>query len=349
MRIGEYAALLPKALADNLQLLVVGPPGIGKTQVPEDYARAAGWQCRAICMPMADPPFLMGYPYRENGHAGHAPFGVLAEALAATEPFLLILDEFGGASETTLKAGLRLMQFREVAGRRLSECVRVIALSNDVGHGAGVLGIIEPMKGRFDTIITVEPHVDDTVNYGLGRGWPAWLLGFLRNCPEALSDYKPLKSMQVGGSDPRAWEKVAKLDLAGYLDRPEGREMVIGRVGKGHGAAAMAFRDLQSSLPDIDGVLLNPETAEIPKKPDCRWLVTMALASRITHDNLGRALKYLNRLPGLYETLAMLGAKGKEDYQRANNLLAKGYRSFCSSREFIAWSVTERAKAIQGA
>jgi len=349
MRVGEYAEFLADALKLNKQLLVVGPAGIGKTQIPEDFCKANDWDCGAMCMPMIDPPFLMGYPFRENGVAGHLPFGILARAMKATKPFLLILDEFGGASTTTLKAGLRLMQFREVCGARLPDCVRVIALSNDVGHGADVQGIIEPMKGRFDAIINVEPHVDDTVRYGLSRNWSPWLLAFLRNSPDSLCDYVPLKSMQVGGSDPRAWEKVNTWDQEGFLDKEIGTELICGRVGKGHGTKALAFRQLVNDLPDIDGVLMDPEGAPIPENPSARFLVSMTLAARMNGGNFGSCVKYLNRLPAMFRAFSIRDAVRAEAAKKREGKLNKDHKPIHASRDYAAWATSKDGTDIVAA
>lgn len=298
---------------------------------------------------MADPPFLMGYPFRENGVAGHLPFGVLAKAMKATKPSLLILDEFGGASSTTLKAGLRLMQFREVCGSRMPDCVRMIALSNDVGHGAEVQGIIEPMKGRFDAIINVEPHVDDTVKYGLANGWPAWLLAFLRNSPDSLCDYVPLKSMQVGGSDPRAWDKVAGWDRDGFLDKDVGQELMIGRVGKGHGTKAMAFRALVNDLPDIDALLMDPDSAPIPENPSARFLVSMTLAARMNGGNFGQCVKYLTRLPAMFRAFSIRDAVRAEAAKKRDGKLGKDHKPIHASRDYAAWATSKDGADIVAA
>jgi len=341
MRIGDYRTLLEKALPARKKLLIVGPQGIGKTQIPEELCSDWGWDCFSLCMPMIDPPFLMGYPFRENGTAGHLPFGVMADALKATKDTLIVLDEIGGASETVIKAGLRFLQFGEVAGKRLPECVRVIALSNDVSHGAAVMGMVEPAKSRFDSIINVEPHIDDTITYGLSRGWPTWLLAYLRNAPDALYDYKPCKSMQIGGADPRGWERVAQWDLDGFLNGPAADELVCGRVGKGRGVQALAFREMASQLPDVDQCLMDPDSAPVPENPAARYLVSMAISGRISDRNFGAAVRYLNRMPQMFRAFSIRDAFRSEAENRKKGKLPKDYRAIASSRDFTAWAVSQ--------
>jgi hypothetical protein len=342
MKVSEFSGLVERVFNDSnhakLAVLALGLPGIGKTQVPMDIARRLGWGCEGICMPLVNPTFLMGYPYRENGHADHAPFGSLSRLMKSEGPCVGILDDLGAASGETCKSALRLLQFREVCGKPLPAHVRLIALSNDVGHGITIEGLIEPMKDRFVSIINVEPAVDDTVRYGLAKGWPAWELAYIRNNPEALHDCKPLKSMQRSGATPRGWEGVAALDAGGYLDLGVGAELIQGAVGKGQGAAAMAFRGIVNELPDVDAALMDPEHSLVPENPSAKWLVSMALAGKMNGANFGRCVKYLSRLPQMFRAFSIRDAIKAEDIRREDSSLPKGYAAIHSSLDFTAWA-----------
>ena len=345
MRVSDYTSLLEKSLPKGRRLLVVGPPGVGKTVAKMETCRRLGWDYIPICTPLCDPAFLLGYPFRENGHAEHIPFGPMARALGAVKPTLLDFDELGGATEAVIKAALRLFQFGEVGSKRLPDCVTLGASSNDVTHGAGVMGLFEPMKDRFHSIINVEPHIDDTVTYGLARGWPSDLLAYLRNDPSSLMDWKPVRSMQSGGATPRGWG-----DVAGWINLGvDDSEVICGKVGKAAGTKYLAFRGLINELPDIDGVLMNPDTASVPENPSARYLVAMALASRMSGSNFGQAATYLHRMPAMFEAFAVRDALRAESQKRADGLLPKGYQVISSGRDFVAWSVTPVAKSIQSA
>lgn len=354
MRVGEFDALLDKAVfcessKHRAPLMFVGPAGIGKSVLPEAKAARRGWDYWAINMALANPTFVQGYPFRENGTAGHLPFGVLGKALKATKDSVLALDEFGSATGETVKAALRFVQFREVGGEKLPDCVRIIAMSNDVSHGADVMGIIEPMKDRFRSIVNIEPHIDDTIGFGMSNNWPAWLMAFLRNTPDALHDLKPMKSMQRSGATPRGWNEVAHLDIDGLLDSEFGTELVHGAVGKGRGTQAMAFRRLVGDLPDIDAVLMDPDSAPVPKEPSARFLISMALATRMEASNFGQCVKYLNRLDAMFRAYSIRDAFRGENERRKAQTLPKNWKALSSSRDFTAWACSEDGKAVMSA
>lgn len=341
----EYRSLLEKAWPKQKRILAVGPPGVGKTFIKKQACQAIGFDLLSLSMAVIDVPYLLGYPFRDNGTASHAPFGTLAKALEASRPTVLDLDEFGAASESVQKAALRLIQFGEVGGRRLPDCVVISASTNDVGHGAGVQGMIEPLKSRFHAIIEVKSDLEDLIGYGLARNWPTWLCAFLRQAPDAIHDWKPEKSMKVGGACPRGWEYVAEWDNDGFDDP----EVWSGVVGKGRATQAHAFKQLINELPDVDAVLMDPDNAPVPSNPSAIYLVSMALAGKMTAANFGSCVKYLNRLPAMFRAFSIRDGFRAEEQKRKDGRLPKDHRAIQTSRDFTAWAVSDDGKNVMSA
>lgn len=348
MRISEYAALLERALPKRRRVLAVGKPGVGKSFTHRQVCSRLGWDYIPLCSPLQSPVKIGGYPQPPKdigGDATHCLFDGIAAAFRATRPTYLVFDDLGMAGGETLKAIVDLVQFGRVDGRVLPDCVTIGGATNDVGHGADVQGLIEPLKTRWHTIVNIETHVDDVVGYGLALGWPSDLLAFLRNTPDALHDWKPSKSMSVDGATPRGWEYIAQWINDGMDDA----EVLAGCVGKGRAAQYCAFRGLIGELPDIDAVLINPDSAPVPENPSARYLVAMALASRMTAANFGRCVQYLHRLPAMFEAFTVRDAMLAESNRKRDNSLPKDWKAISGSRDFTAWAVTPVAKAIQEA
>ncbi len=346
MRHSEFSALLDRALPKHRRLMVVGPPGVGKTFAFLQFCQRSSWQFIGICSPLEDPSTIRGYPSRgTNGEATHCLFDGIAKAFKATEPTVLLFDDLGMASESTLRSIVRLFQFGEIDNRRLPDCVVLAAATNDVGHGAGVYGMIEPLKSRFHSIVRIDTHVDDVVGYGLAKGWPSDLCAFLRNTPDALHDWKPEKTMTVGGSCPRGWEYAAEWVQDGVTDP----EVIAGCVGKGRASQYLAFRELINELTDIDGVLMDPDNAPIPDNPSARFLVSTCLAARMTAGNFGRAVTYLNRLPAMFRAYSIRDAFRAEAFRRREKTLPKDWKALSSSRDFTAWAVSDDGKEVMAA
>lgn len=348
MRIGEYGQFISKVYPAGRRVLAVSKPGCGKTTVNADFCRAQNWDFIVSTLPLDDPSTIRGYPFRpakEGGDAEHCLFDSVARAFRATKPTLWFLDDIGQAAESTLKAVMRIVQSGELDGKKLPSCVTIAGATNDVGHGAGVYGMIEPLKSRFHTIIEIETHIDDVTGFGLARDWPAWLLAYLRNSPDALNDWKPSKSMKIDGACPRGWEYLAEWDKLNITDP----EVWAGCVGKGRAAAAASFKELVAELPDIDAVLLDPEQAPVPDNPSARFLVSMALASRMTAGNFGACVKYLNRMPAMFRAYSIRDAFRAEAQRRKDGSLKKDYRPLSTSRDFTSWACSNDGKDVMAA
>jgi hypothetical protein len=281
-------------------------------------------------------------PQTEGGDASHALFDGIALAFRASKPTYLVFDDLGMASGETLKAVVDLVQFGRVDSRNLPDCVVIGGATNDVGHGADVQGLIEPLKTRWHTIVTVEACVDDTVQYGLAMGWPSDLCAYLRNCPEALHDWKPSKSMSVDGANPRGWEYVACWINDG-IDDPE---VIGGCVGRGRGTEYLAFRELCNELPDVDAIQVDPDSAPVPENPSARYLVSMALASRLSYQTFGAALTYLKRLPPMFRAFAIRDGLRAEANKRRDGKLPVGTKPIAHAPEFTRWAQSEEGRNI---
>lgn len=342
MRISEYQAFMEKALQLKRRILVTGPPGVGKTYAKEAAARHINWDYLGLCAPLEDPSSIRGYPHRVNGTAEHCLFDVIAKAFKTDRPTVLDFDDLGMASESTMRAIVRLFQFGQIDNRKLPDCVVLSASTNDVGHGAGVYGMIEPLKSRFHSIINVEANLDDTVAYGIAAGWPWQVCSFLRNKPDALHDWKPSKSMKVDGACPRGWEYAAGWINDGVTDT----EVLAGCIGKGWAAELNAWCKLASSLPDINGIQMNPDTAPVPDNPSAQFMASAAIASRLDGQNFARFIRYLLRLPQSMRAYCLRDCQRALDLKKKDKVLPPDYRAYFDSPDWPAYACSADGKEL---
>ena len=348
MKISALESLLEKSLPHKRRLLVVGPPGVGKSFAKRAVCRRIGWDYIPLSAPLQSPVKVGGYPKASADPAGdatHQLFNGIARAFRATRPTLLDWDDLGMGGGETLKSILDLVQFGTIDDKTLPDCVTIGASSNDVGHGADVQGMIEPLKNRWHSIIHVELDIDDVVLYGLTHGWPGWLLGWAKNDVSWATSWKPTKSLKVDGCTPRGIEYVAEWDAIGIDDV----EVWAGAVGSGSAASMLAFKGLQAELPDIDQVLLDPTGAPVPENPSAKWLISMALATRLDGNTFGPALVYLQRLTQPLRFFSIKSAFHAESARRADGTLPAGYKPIHAARDFVAWTSTEDGKDLLSA
>lgn len=99
MRPSELTTLLAGSIPAGLPLLIVGAPGVGKSQIVEAAAKSAGADLITSHPAVSDPTDAKGLPWVAADHesARFLPFGELARAVKATTPTVWFLDDLGQA------------------------------------------------------------------------------------------------------------------------------------------------------------------------------------------------------------------------------------------------------------
>ena len=69
-----------------------------------------------------------------------------------------------------------------------------------------------------------------------------------------------------------------------------------GAVGDGASLEYLSFRSMAKSLVNLDAILLNPDKAAIPSKPDQLYATAVGLAARANDTNFSRIATYATRL-----------------------------------------------------
>jgi tRNA A37 threonylcarbamoyladenosine biosynthesis protein TsaE len=328
MKAGLLVPFLVESLKHDRQVFLVGPPGGGKTAMIRKAVEILGWDSQVSHPAALDTTAHEGFPFKhEDGlHADFLPFGHMYSAMNATKPLVWVFDDFGQACDAIQKQCMQIFWGKELNGKKLSPHVHIIAASNDVGQNAGVTKIFETIKSRFHALIHVENDPDAWAMWAMGAGMPMILVAYIRARP-AMLDFVVTKGMHMGPCA-RNWESFGQWLNCGMRDV----EILEGTVGKGATLDFLNFEKLASKAPNLDGILLNPDTAEVPSSsdPDISFIVATGLAHKITPKNFGQALKYLGRMMAPYRIMAIKDAAFKTP-------------AICQTAEFVAWSCNEGA------
>ena len=292
----DAKAALAAMIEARLPALLVGAPGVGKSDIVGQAAHAAGAEMILSHPAVSDPTDAKGLPWpdKDSETATFLPFGELARALRASRPTVWFLDDLGQATPAVQASFMQLVLARRIDGHALPDCVSFVAATNRRGDRAGVAGILEPVKSRFATILEIEPDLDSWCAWAYGAGVPGELIAFLRFRPELLHKFEPTLEI-VNSPCPRTWANVGKLLGAGL---PEGLEYacVRGAVGEAAAVEFVSFLKVWRELPNPDAVLLDPGAARIPAEPSALYAICVALAKRASPTNFGRIAKYATRM-----------------------------------------------------
>lgn len=339
MRPSHVANFLSAAIAARLPVLLVGAPGIGKSDLVAQAAEAARADLIVSHPVVADPTDAKGLPWPsgDGESARFLPFGDMLGALRTERLTVWFLDDLGQASPAVQASYMQLLLARRVNGHELPECVTFIAASNRRTDRAGVSGILEPVKSRFAAILSVEANLDDWCRWALAAQQPPELIAFLRFRPDLLHQFVPSLDL-VNSPCPRTWVSAGKLIGLGLPPVVE-LAALQGAVGDGAAAEFVAFLRIYRELPSLDGILLDPDGAEIPSSPAALYAVAVGLASKATPNNFPRLARYAERLTaagkGEFAVLTL------RDSVRRN-------KTVCHTPAFVALAASDIGKLIAG-
>jgi len=296
LRPTQLQELLSKCIASGFPLLVTGAPGTGKSDIIGQSVTDAEADVLITHPAVSDPTDYKGLPWAEAGatEATFLPFGDLARMVNATRPLVVVIDDLGQAPPSVQAAIMQLVLARQVNGHKLPDCVTFVAATNRRTDKAGVSGILEPVKSRFITIVELEPNLDDWCQWALDNDVPIELVAFLRFRPDLLNDFQPTADM-TNSPSPRTWANAGKL-LGLGLSADLEYTAIAGAVGEGAAAELMGFLRMYRELPNIDGILLDPDSEPLPDQPAALYATVTGLGARVSEENGTRVLRYAERL-----------------------------------------------------
>lgn len=326
MKASQLEACISYAVKHKLPVLVKGAPGTGKSDIIAQACTAAGAELIISHPVVSDPTDYKGLPFPVKGkeEASFLPFGDLLRLIKADKPTVFFLDDLGQAPASVQASCMQLILARRINGHRVSEQVVFLAATNRRQDRAGVTGILEPVKSRFAAIVELEVDLDDWVEWAYQQELPAELIAFIRYRPNLLHDFRPSADI-VNTPCPRTVAYVGTMLKAGI---PAGLdyELIAGAAGEGFAAEFMGFLNIYQELPDIPGLIQNPEQAPVPLEPSLLFAICGALVQKANPGNFGSILRYVKRLPAEFQVLLVRDA-------------VKRNKALSSAPGFSAWAV----------
>lgn len=327
MKTESLVKALTVALQNNLNVLVKGSPGIGKSDIIAACADSLKFDLM-ICHPVVeDPTDAKGLPAVVNGVADFLPYGNLRLMIEAKKPLIVFLDDLGQASPAVQASYMQLLLARQINGHKISKHVRFVAATNSRKDNAGVNGLLTPLLSRFALIAELEPDVDGWKRWAIKNGVPIELVAFINLRPGMLVAEKATREIE-NFHCPRTITALGKWVALGVDDLG----VWEGCVGKAFAVEFMAFyrtfRDL-GNLPEQ--IILNPDKARIPDNPSSLYAVCGAVAHKATPGNFDAILIYGKRLAD---------EAGKKEFE---TVLVKDSvmrnEKLCETHAFVKWSV----------
>lgn len=295
MRPSEASTALGLAFSARLPVMMWGSPGIGKSAVVKQRAKAEGREVYDIRLALLDPTDLRGIPFY-NPEKQTAEWAVAS--MLPQDPdskVIIFLDEINAAPPSVQAAAYQLVLDRAIGEYRLPEGVDIVAAGNREGDKAVTFKMPTPLLNRF-IHIDFDVHFDDWHEWAIKNRIHEHVVAFLNHKKNLLNKFDA-KSMSRGFPTPRSWEFVSRLLYA----NSEGgstilKSMIAGAVGEGAAVEFWGFREISMKLPlPLD--VLKGKVKEMPDRDNLSAAYSMIISLNYElqsqHEKLGKSKEWL--------------------------------------------------------
>jgi hypothetical protein len=306
----SQAKELIRCLADTESVLLLSPPGVGKSEAVRQAATAAGLELRSLLGTQIAPEDVSGVPKLVGNRAVFCPPRVLLPD--NDKPFCLFLDELPASPPDVQKAFYSLLLERRLGEYRLPRGTWVVAAGNRSEDRALVRTMSSALVNRV-FVLPVRVDHNEWLVWAVANDVRPEVRSFIRYVPQSLQ--RPVPADPVPFSTPRAWALLSRdlhlAEAAGKLASDERRALAFGRLTPHDAGLFCALCDdgLDDLRPAAD-YFDNP--ALLPKSETAMWFVVTRLRQAVGSGQFrvpeGAAAADAFRL----KVNAFLGAVGEE-------------------------------------
>jgi hypothetical protein len=277
------AKTLIKAMAHDQSILLLSPPGLGKSQIVVQAADEAGLTCRSLLGTQIAPEDVSGIPRIVGERSVFCPPRILLPE--EPEPFCLFLDELPACTPDVQKAFYSLLLERRLGEHKLPPGTWVVSAGNRLEDRALVRALSSALINRV-FMLQVRVDVKEWLVWAQSAGIAHDILAFITFMPEALM--RPVPTEPVPFSTPRAWASLSTalqlVEKAGVAGTQQRRALAFGRVSAVDAAifCAMAEASLGELRPPLDYVR---DIELLPHDDTARWFILSAIRRLVATES----------------------------------------------------------------
>ena len=266
-------------------LMIWGGPGIGKSDIVAQVARAQNRPLIDIRLPLMEPTDVRGIPYLADVKTYDKDGKLLRDetGVPITEKefrwstpsdlptdqasrALIFYDELSAAPPSVQAATYQMILNRRIGTYQLPDECAIVAAGNRVKDQGVAYKMPSPLRNRFSHA-TLEVSMEDWKQWALKNRIHKDVIGYISYQPGKLNTFGENTDSEAFAT-PRSWYFVSKFlqdidangdvkerDYTGNIREKLLNNLVKGTVGPGPGIEFMRYRRESANLPPIDDIL----------------------------------------------------------------------------------------------
>ena len=284
-----------------------GEPGVGKSMIAKEIARATGYPLSMIDVPNLDlgdvAMPVIDHESRTTRYYPNARF-----KMQHGTPVVCCLDEFTKGADPVKNM---LHPMLEVFDPRLGDVPvpegSIIFMTGNLDSDGVGDSLKAHTKQRIVTLNLAKPSAEQWLPWAAANDIVAIVMAYVDRYPHCLASYldgdqdgnelifNPNKP-QEGCLSPRVLEIISRIIRQRHLFDEASLYAAMAGIGGRPAAEGMsAFIRHQDALPPFADIESKPSTTRIPEDPGALAVLTFGLLERVTAENLGAILTYLRR------------------------------------------------------
>ena len=291
----------------GINTMIWGGVGIGKSEIPAQIAKASGVKLLDFRANLFDPVDVRGIPYlaKMKETMSHFTRWAVPDVFPIAErdgsEGIFLIDELPTAPPATQNAFLQLLITREVGNYKIPDGWSIIAAGNRLTDAAAVYQMPSPVRNRL-AHYELQADLGDWVEWAVSNGVDTSIISFIRYRPNLLYNFNP---EDYAFPTPRSWSYVDKRLKLPNINEESLFYGVAALVGDGAAGEYIAFRQIYTSLPDIDDLIENPHTYKKDETPAVMYALTGALAARACTEKMENIMKVTKKLPTEFQVITL--------------------------------------------
>jgi hypothetical protein len=253
----QIPEVLALARSMNKPVMLWGAPGIGKTQMIEQYTRAMDLEFKGLLLTTKTPADLGGLCALDHDRKMTVFYMPEFFPRDPESKGCLLFDELSSADDAVRLASYSIIQERRQGDYRLPDGWQIVAAGNRPEDGCPAFDMGRAMNDRFLHVL-VEANAQDWLAWGGEAALDASVLGFIAANPQRLMPTaNEIQSGNVVLPSPRSWEAVARA-CAATEDEDLLQIAVAGLVGEIGANEFIAWRAQMRSMAGVETILATP-------------------------------------------------------------------------------------------